>query len=523
MRLLSVYVAGFGKLRDADFDFNKEITALCEKNGFGKSTLAAFIRVMLFGFEGEKSRSELEKERARFAPWGGGLYGGNITIEARGRAYRIERTFGAKASGDTFALFDADTNLPSTDFSENIGEELFGINSESFRKTVFITQNEVMTGVTGSINAKIGAGSGNFEDMAAYDGAMSALTGALVKGGDARKTGRLARLQDEITSLNTKLLDFTGLPARILQLKEAIAGAESDLTRIMAEQKSLLLQKEEKEKEDEEEKYRTESRARYRKHKADVSKVLILFGVIIPALFAIIYTGAKIPALLAFGGVIGLALIVAGVINYPRMGAEPVKAEGYDLISEKVLELTEALNAKHRELNALTLQLDEAEDMAENEAELREQLASLTEEAAELKEKLRVIEETAELLTEAKESLTAKYEGPLKTAFDRYYALITGKEAKEFVLDANSSLSLNTGGITRNVGFLSRGMYDIAGICLRLAFIDAMSWEEQPFLILDEPFAGLDTENLAGAKRLIRKIAEDYQVIIFSCREEDIL
>ena len=53
MRLLSVYVAGFGKLRDADFDFNKEITAICEKNGFGKSTLAAFIRVMLFGFEGE--------------------------------------------------------------------------------------------------------------------------------------------------------------------------------------------------------------------------------------------------------------------------------------------------------------------------------------------------------------------------------------------------------------------------------------------------------------------------------------
>ncbi len=308
-----------------------------------------------------------------------------------------------------------------------------------------------------------------------------------------------------------------------MHLKKSIALAESDLTRIMAEQKALLLQKEEKEKEDEEEKYRTESRKSYRKHKADVSKVLILFGVIIPALFAIIYTGAKVPALLAFGGVIGLALIVAGIINYPRFGAEPVKAEGNDLISEKVLELTEALNAKHRELNALTLQLDEAEDMAENEAELREQLASLTEEAAELKEKLRVIEETAKLLTEAKESLTAKYEGPLKTAFDRYYNLITGGDAKEFVLDANSSLSLNTGGITRNVGFLSRGMYDIAGICLRLAFIDAMSWEEQPFLILDEPFAGLDTDNLEGAKRLIRKIAEDYQVIIFSCREEDIL
>ena len=71
MKLMSIYVAGFGCLRDADFDLNKEITVLTEDNGFGKSTLAAFIRVMLFGFEGEKSRNELEKERARFAPWGG--------------------------------------------------------------------------------------------------------------------------------------------------------------------------------------------------------------------------------------------------------------------------------------------------------------------------------------------------------------------------------------------------------------------------------------------------------------------
>ena len=44
------------------------------ENGFGKSTLAAFIRVMLYGFSGESKRSELENERKRFGRYYSGVF-----------------------------------------------------------------------------------------------------------------------------------------------------------------------------------------------------------------------------------------------------------------------------------------------------------------------------------------------------------------------------------------------------------------------------------------------------------------
>ena len=92
MQLIGCYINGFGKFTDKEFDFKKGCNVFCHENGFGKSTLATFIRVMFYGFAGESKRSELENERKRFKPWQGGIYGGNLTFEANGkRYYRIYR------------------------------------------------------------------------------------------------------------------------------------------------------------------------------------------------------------------------------------------------------------------------------------------------------------------------------------------------------------------------------------------------------------------------------------------------
>ena len=69
MRLISCHVENFGKVSDFSFDFNPGVNNIVQDNGWGKSTLAAFIRVMFFGFDREEKRSELQNERKRFTPW----------------------------------------------------------------------------------------------------------------------------------------------------------------------------------------------------------------------------------------------------------------------------------------------------------------------------------------------------------------------------------------------------------------------------------------------------------------------
>ena len=68
MRILSCHIDNFGKLQNKTYDFEKECTIICEENGWGKSTLAAFLRVMLYGFMNEGKRDTYENERKRYKP-----------------------------------------------------------------------------------------------------------------------------------------------------------------------------------------------------------------------------------------------------------------------------------------------------------------------------------------------------------------------------------------------------------------------------------------------------------------------
>ncbi|MBO4375265.1 MAG: AAA family ATPase [Lachnospiraceae bacterium] len=203
MKLISLQIDNFGTLKDYKCLFHDGINTIVHENGWGKSTLASFIRIMFFGFDNEGKRSELENERKRFQPWQGGGYGGMLVFEAKGKTYRIERTFNEKKES-TFELYDAKTNLKSSDYTEKIGEELFGIDSDSFERTVFIGQQDCETKATSAINAKIG----NVDDIDDM-GRFSIVQEKLKKEADSltpyRKTGAIARLKDDLASREVRI------------------------------------------------------------------------------------------------------------------------------------------------------------------------------------------------------------------------------------------------------------------------------------------------------------------------------
>ena len=157
MKLLSIHIDNFGKLRDFDLDLGDGVNTVFADNGYGKTTLAAFVKAMLYGLSkvGTRVKDLNENERKHYTPWQGGAFGGYIDIETEKGRYRVSRSFGAKPAADTFTLIDLNTRLESGDYSEDIGAELFGIDADSYEKSTYIPQRDIPIEMTANINTKL--------------------------------------------------------------------------------------------------------------------------------------------------------------------------------------------------------------------------------------------------------------------------------------------------------------------------------------------------------------------------------
>lgn len=176
MKLLRIHVENFGALQNFQLELTDGLNLLYRENGWGKSTLAVFIKAMLYGMPASSKRSLDENERKKYTPWQGGAYGGSLELETAKGRFRIERFFGAKESGDSFALYDLATNQPSNVYSANIGEELFGINADGFERSTYLSQREISEkDGNASVTAKLTSLLDDVDDIGSFEDAVEAL------------------------------------------------------------------------------------------------------------------------------------------------------------------------------------------------------------------------------------------------------------------------------------------------------------------------------------------------------------
>ncbi len=142
MKILSLYIVGFGKFVNQSFDFSKDIVVIKEDNGWGKSTLADFIECMLFGMENARSKTVENNPRIKYAPFTGGAFGGSLTLSYGGKIYRVERQFGKTVAGDRACVYDENNACLSATGKngEPFGELLLKINRDSYKKCAYISQ-----------------------------------------------------------------------------------------------------------------------------------------------------------------------------------------------------------------------------------------------------------------------------------------------------------------------------------------------------------------------------------------------
>ena len=146
MKLISCHILGFGKFVNASFDLSKPLVVFKENNGFGKTTLADFIECMFYGLESSRSKSVTGNYRLKYAPWSGGGFGGSLTFFYRGQTYRVERIFGRTAGADVVKIYNQSHALcyEFGEKGERLGETVFGLERESYRKVAYISQSKEM-------------------------------------------------------------------------------------------------------------------------------------------------------------------------------------------------------------------------------------------------------------------------------------------------------------------------------------------------------------------------------------------
>ena len=213
MKLKSLYIENFGGLHQYELSFQDGITMIEEPNGFGKTTLAEFIRAMFYGFPKSSPRTLDKNLRKKYKPWQGGNYGGNLVFEEQGKDYQIERSFGASPKTDTLTIYEVKTGKKTTDYSDDIGLELFGLDSDSFARSTYLPQvHEEMNLSTDNIRAKLGNLVDDTNDINNFEQAMKALK-------ENRKIyqhltgnkGRCHDLSEDISKLQIEIDERTSL------------------------------------------------------------------------------------------------------------------------------------------------------------------------------------------------------------------------------------------------------------------------------------------------------------------------
>lgn len=238
MKLISLYIENFGGLHQYALNFSDGINTVTEPNGFGKTTLAEFIRAMLYGFP-RKTKTLDKSRRRKYMPWNGGQFGGNLVFEHQGRRYRVERTFGAIPKEDTFLVIDLATNKRTSRFSEDLGQELFGLDADSFERSTYLPQSqEAGSFATASIQTKLTRLIEDSGEIADFDKAMAALRtkrSTLIpyrgSGGSVAETAAvITRLQLQLDEAKQQEAQLHTVRAEVAQVEKTLETAQNRLT-----------------------------------------------------------------------------------------------------------------------------------------------------------------------------------------------------------------------------------------------------------------------------------------------------
>lgn len=218
--------ATFGKLERRALRFSEGLNIIEAPNEAGKSTLTAFLRVMLYGLPTRERGAAADKNL--YAPWSGSAMQGRLDLVLDdGSAVTLTRdTARANAPMGRFsAVYTGTSEAVLGLTAADCGEQLTGVPREVYERSAFIRQSGIAVDSDAELERRIAALITTGEEGVSYTEAEAALRRQL----NARrhnKTGRIPALDAEIAALEDTAAELRQLSAE----QRAAENALSDRT-----------------------------------------------------------------------------------------------------------------------------------------------------------------------------------------------------------------------------------------------------------------------------------------------------
>lgn len=239
MIIEACHIAQFGKWKDADFSFSPGKNSFLWDNGYGKTSFIYFFKLMFYGVSGDRKQDLEENERKHYMPFQGASFGGRIIFRIGEKRYRLERSFGLKKSEDSFRLFEEDSGKESKDYSENIGEELFALDAESFQRVCMISHEDLHFSMNSRMHAKLGNVAEDQEDMKKFQQVQTILKDGINALSPNRRTGNIFKLKMQEEELSSGLYGKEALENAVLSIEKEVLSLTEKETRRKEEGKAL--------------------------------------------------------------------------------------------------------------------------------------------------------------------------------------------------------------------------------------------------------------------------------------------
>ena len=541
MKLLSCHIENFGKISNFDYIFSEGLNSINQPNGWGKTTFACFLKAMFYGMEKRGRSKPYEAERSRFAPWQGGVYGGSLIFEHNGKTYRILRTFAQTPEGDRFELVDVKTGAISRDFSVRVGEELFGVGSDTFTMTTFFPQGDLEADINDEVRAFLTGADGLNADLAAYEKANANLDKKLKNlKAQSPSVMQIRTCQEEQEKQKARLSELEenkaviqeGLSLRKAQLEQIkpLKRSDKNLPAKLAEE--MVAKKTELKRVESIQQKRASKRKGLTVASAILAAICVAMIVVL-ALFHQSLVICAISAALLGGGV--CAMIVLAVLS--------AKLKGDGKILKQKEELDQQIADIATQLERLS---DESGEMLifEEKAKLQREIAVLEEQAKTVEkeigfvleklddlqleeENLRSLKEACEskimtimnvkaFMLKAKQNISERFVEPMQAKLVEILKRLSSENLNPHVdFDLNLKIDTQTGLKERQ--YLSQGRRDLLAVCKRFALIESVFKKTLPFIVLDDPFVNLDEKTMKNMHDLLQELGRSYQIIYLTC------
>lgn len=486
MVITELYIRNFGKLSERHFYLRDGVQVISGVNEYGKTTLHAFIRAMLFGLERGRGRAAAKDDFSRYEPWDDpGSYAGVMRFTCGGRSFRLERNF-ARQTKQVSLVCEDDGEELSVEHGD-LQMLLGGMTAELFDNTVSVGQLKAAPGQ--ELSDALANYAANYYETGGGEYDLSKALKSL----DEKKRAVRRELRDEEAAGETER-------KKLLQKSRYL---EEDIRRLDAEYKEI-----EKTLRELPGPERTDVHGKNRFIIGGIAAICAGVLLLLWSLWSGHESGRGLSAVSVLTALVPVLAAVAGVF---------LLAAGYAGKFRSHRNRSEADEQRRWELERIRSELGEKEIRRENIREQYEE-SEKSDSQIRLEEQCRALELAVEELQKAAQVTAGSMERSMSRRASEMFSAITDGKYRSLETDRQRGITVWDGERKIPAGRLSRGTVEQIYFCIRMAAAEILTEEPLP-LILDDVFAFYDDKRLESVLKWLS--GQEKQVIIFTCHSRE--